>query len=105
MPLVTCSSELFDFLLELRDTCEWLWLGEDSDDRCLSSTSWQEYDVCVTVSIGCTDAPTLPGTEKRKAARVGPEAGVNDGVDTPRGSEGLAGVSPRRPAAGGSDPR
>lgn len=49
-PLLT-RRELFDFLDELRDI--WLWLGLLSV-LFFSSTSWQLYDVWVTVNIGCT---------------------------------------------------
>lgn len=49
-PLLT-SSELFDFFDEFLDI--WLWDGEDSV-LFFPKTSWQEYDVCVTVSIGWT---------------------------------------------------
>lgn len=49
-PLLT-RRELFDFLDELRDI--WLWLGLLSV-LFFSNTSWQLYDVWVTVNIGCT---------------------------------------------------
>ena len=70
------SSELFDLRDELRDT--WLWLGELSSPwgctrRSSCSVSWHEYDVCVTVTIGCTAAPTLPATQQHTLglARLG----------------------------------
>lgn len=63
-PLLT-RRELFDFLDELRDI--WLWLGLLSV-LFFSSTSWQLYDVWVTVNIGYTlpESVWLRGTREKQ---------------------------------------